>query len=106
MARDFDRYPLHKVILEDLVSANKLLIILIILVVLSALGTVWLTHQTRILISEKGNLILENQSLEQEYLNLRLEEKTYSLHSRIEYLATQELKMKLVPAEQEVLIIE
>lgn len=53
MVRDFERYPLYKVIFEDLVSANKLLIVLTILVVLSALSTVWITHQTRILVAKK-----------------------------------------------------
>lgn len=106
MVRDFERYPLYKVIFEDLVSANKLLIVLTILVVLSALSTVWITHQTRILVAKKSNLVVENQSLEQEYLNLRLEEKAHSLHSDIESFATQKLKMKSVLAEQEVVIIE
>lgn len=106
MTRDFERYPLYKVIFADLLSANKLLIVLTILVVLSALSTVWVTHQTRILIAEKGNLLVEHQSLEGEYLNLRLEEKTHSHQSKIEDTATQDLKMKLVPPEQEVIIIE
>lgn len=48
-----ERYPLYKVIFEDLVSANKLLIVLTILVVLSALSTVWITYQTRILVAKK-----------------------------------------------------
>lgn len=52
MVRDFERYPLYKVIFEDLVL-YKLLIVLTILVVLSALSTVWITHQTRILVAKK-----------------------------------------------------
>lgn len=106
MAGELDRYPLSKVIWDDLLSANKTLIILVILVIVTALGTVWITHQTRLLIAEKGNLIIENQSLENEYLNLTLEEATQSLSSRIENIATQNLKMKRVPVEQEVLIVE
>lgn len=73
--------PLYKVIFGGLALANKLLIVLTILVVLSALSTVWITLSNCILVAKKSNLVVENQSLEQEYLNLRLEEKAHSLHS-------------------------
>lgn len=35
--------------------------------VASAMGTIWMTHQTRGLISENGQLVLQHQALENEY---------------------------------------
>lgn len=100
-----DRYPLHHIILEDLFSANKIVIALLVMIVVTALGTVWLTHQTRILVAEKGQLMIAHQALENEFLNLKLEEATQSDNTRIEAIARQ-LGMKPVQPEQEVLIVE
>ncbi|SPY32242.1 protein FtsL [Pasteurella canis] len=77
---------------------------LLLLIVITALATIWMTHQTRILVAEKGQLVLEHQALENEYLNLKLEEATQSDNS-IEAIASQ-LGMKRVQPEQEVLILE
>ena len=71
----------------------------------SALGTVWLTHQTRGLVAEKGDLVLQHQALENEYLNLRLEEATLSDNTRIEAIAKQ-FGMQRATPEQEVVILE
>ncbi len=105
MLESQDRYPLQNIILDDLFSANKTLIALLFLIVMTALGTIWITHQTRILVAENGQLVLEHQALENEYLNLKLEEATQSDNTRIEAIARQ-LGMKRVGPEQEVLILE
>lgn len=105
MLESQDRYPLQNIILDDLFSANKTLIALLFLIVMTALGTIWITHQTRILVAENGQLVLEHQALENEYLNLKLEEATQSDNTRIEAIARQ-LGMKRVEPEQEVLILE
>ncbi|EEX51152.1 cell division protein FtsL [Pasteurella dagmatis] len=105
MLENNTRYPLHHIIIEDLFSANKIVIALLFAIVVTALGTVWLTHQTRILVAENGQLIVAHQSLENEFLNLKLEEATQSDNTRIEAIAHQ-LGMKRVQPEQEVLIVE
>ncbi|MFC1201021.1 cell division protein FtsL [Pasteurella multocida] len=105
MLESQDRYPLQNIILDDLFSANKTLITLLFLIVMTALGTIWIMHQTRILVAENGQLVLEHQALENEYLNLKLEEATQSDNTRIEAIARQ-LGMKRVEPEQEVLILE
>ena len=81
------------------------MLILLLAITLSALGTVWLTHQTRGLVAEKGDLILQHQALENEYLNLRLEEATLSDNTRIEAIAKQ-FGMQRATPEQEVVILE
>ena len=105
MLENNDRFHLRNIILEDLFTSNKLVLILLLAITLSALGTVWLTHQTRGLVAEKGDLILQHQALENEYLNLRLEEATLSDNTRIEAIAKQ-FGMQRATPEQEVVILE
>ena len=105
MLENNDRFPLRNIILEDLFTSNKLVLILLLAITLSALGTVWLTHQTRGVVAEKGDLVLQHQALENEYLNLRLEEATLSDNTRIEAIAKQ-FGMQRATPEQEVVILE
>ena len=105
MLQNNDRYPLQEIIIEDLFTSNKLVLILLFAITASALGTVWITHQTRGLVAEKGELVLQNQALENEFLNLKLEEATLSDNTRIEAIAKQ-LGMQRATSEQEVVILE
>lgn len=106
MLSNSERYPLNTIILDDLFSSNKLAVFLLCLIVITAVSTVWITHQTRALVSEKGELIFAKQALENEYLNLKLEETTQSDNTRIEAIATLKLGMKRVENDQEVIIME
>ena len=105
MLQNNDRYPLQEIIIEDLFTSNKLVLILLFAITASALGTVWITHQTRGLVAEKGELVLQHQALENEFLNLKLEEATLSDNTRIEAIAKQ-LGMQRATPEQEVVILE
>lgn len=105
MLQNNDRYPLQEIIIEDLFTSNKLVLILLFAITASALGTVWITHQTRGLVAEKGDLVLQHQALENEFLNLKLEEATLSDNTRIEAIAKQ-LGMQRATSEQEVVILE
>lgn len=105
MLQNHDRYPLQEIIIEDLFTSNKLVLILLFAITASALGTVWITHQTRGLVAEKGELVLQHQALENEFLNLKLEEATLSDNTRIEAIAKQ-LGMQRATSEQEVVILE
>ena len=105
MLQNNDRYPLQEIIIEDLFTSNKLVLILLFAITASALGTVWITHQTRGLVAEKGELVLQHQALENEFLNLKLEEATLSDDTRIEAIAKQ-LGMQRATSEQEVVILE
>jgi len=55
--------------------------------------------------AEKGDLVLQHQALENEFLNLKLEEATLSDNTRIEAIAKQ-LGMQRATPEQEVVILE
>ena len=105
MLQNNDRYPLQEIIIEDLFTSNKLVLILLFAITASALGTVWITHQTRGLVAEKGELVLQHQALENEFLNLKLEEATLSDNTRIEAIAKQ-FGMQRATPEQEVVILE
>lgn len=105
MLQNNDRYPLQEIIIEYLFTSNKLVLILLFAITASALGTVWITHQTRGLVAEKGELVLQHQALENEFLNLKLEEATLSDNTRIEAIAKQ-LGMQRATSEQEVVILE
>ncbi|WP_109427201.1 cell division protein FtsL [Aggregatibacter kilianii] len=105
MLENNDRFPLQEIIMEDLFTSNKLVLILLFAITVSALGTVWITHQTRGLVAEKGDLVLQHQALENEFLNLKLEEATLSDNTRIEAIAKQ-LGMQRATPEQEVVILE
>lgn len=98
-----DRYPLQELLIKDLLLANKIVIVLLLAIVISAIGTVWLTHQTRLLVSEKGELIFQKQALENEYLNLQLEETTMSDKVIIEAKAIT-LGLKPISSDQEVIV--
>ena len=105
MLENNDRFPLQEIIMEDLFTSNKLVLILLLAITISALSTVWITHQTRGLVAEKGDLVLQHQALENEFLNLKLEEATLSDNTRIEAIAKQ-LGMQRSTPEQEVVILE
>ena len=105
MLENNDRFPLQEIIMEDLFTSNKLVLILLVAITISALSTVWITHQTRGLVAEKGDLVLQHQALENEFLNLKLEEATLSDNTRIEAIAKQ-LGMQRATPEQEVVILE
>lgn len=100
------RYPLQQILVEDLFSSNKLVVLLLAAIVCSAMSTIWITHQTRRLISENGQLILQRQALENEFRNLQVQEATEGDSTRVESIAIGTLKMKAVSAEQEVEIRE
>ena len=105
MLSNSERYPLQTIIINDLFSSNKLAGVLLLATVITAVGPMWITHQTRMLTAEKGDLVFAKQALENEYLNLKLEETAQSDKTRIELFATQ-LGMKQVDSSQEVVILE
>lgn len=100
-----ERYPLRNLIIEDLFSSCKLLLSLLIALVITMLATIWLTNETRQLISEKGALVFEKQNLEREYLNLQLEETTEGNSIKVRARA-QIIGMGAIAHSQEVLILE
>lgn len=100
-----ERYPLHQIIVDDIFSHNKVAILLLVGVVASAVATIWVTHQTRLLVSEQGQLIQMNQKLESQYTNLQLEENSRSGRARIEATA-KSFGLYPIKKEQEIILVE
>lgn len=100
------RYPLQQILVEDLFSSNKLIVLLLVAIFISSMSVIWVTHQTRRLISENGQLVLQRQALESEYRNLQVQEATEGDSTRVESIAVGTLKMKILSPEQEVEIRE
>ena len=69
MLENNDRFPLQEIIMEDLFTSNKLVLILLLAITISALSTVWITHQTRGLVAEK-QLGMQRATPEQEVVIL------------------------------------
>ena len=79
MLENNERYPLENLLVEDLLSSNKLIALL---------------------------LVLQHQALQDEYRNLQLQEATEGDSTRVESIAIRTLKMKRVEGDQEVVILE
>jgi len=100
-----ERYPLHQIILDDLTGHNKVALVLIIAVVVTAIATIWITHQTRLLTAEQGKLIQAQRKLESNYINLQLEENAKSQKSRVEAAASS-FGLQSIKKEQEVILVK
>lgn len=100
-----ERYPLRQVILDDITSHNKVAIVLLIAVIASAVATIWITHNTRLLTAEQGKLIREAQQFENKYVHLQLEENALGHKSRIEAVS-EKFGLHPVKKEQEEILVE
>ena len=98
-----ERYPLRQIIFEDLIRHNKVSFILLISVIVTAVATVWVTHQTRLLTSEQSQILQANRKLNTSYINLELEEGSLSNILRVEAVAGK-LGLQSIKAEQEVIL--
>lgn len=100
-----ERFPLKQVIFSDLISHNKVALLLLLLVIGTGLGTVWITHSTRLLTSERGKLLESVQKLENRFVHLHLEENSKSQKTRIEAVA-KKFGLAPISKEQEVILVE
>lgn len=100
-----ERYPLNQIILDDFLSHNKVALLLLIAIIISAVLTVWITHQTRLLTTEQGILTNKMQVLDNEYLHLQVKENTLGYKKNIEDLSKQ-LGLQPLNKEQEVILVE
>ena len=100
-----ERYPLNQIILDDFFSHNKVAVLLLIGVIISALLTIWITHQTRLHTSKQGVLLQQIQELDNEFLHLQVTENTLGYKKNIEDLSKQ-LGLQPLKKEQEVILVE
>ncbi|WP_087016618.1 cell division protein FtsL [Thaumasiovibrio subtropicus] len=97
-------FNLAKHIGADLISAGRVPLILFILVMSSALGVVFVTHNTREQISLREQLLQEQDQLDIEWRNQLLEESALTEHSLVEDVAERRLEMQRPATNKEVII--
>lgn len=99
------RSSLAGVILTDLVNHYKLPILLVICIIASALAVLVTTQETRKLLYQREQLLLERDVLESEWRNLILEENVLGDQKRIEQKAISQLNMQSVNPKEETIIV-
>jgi cell division protein FtsL len=90
---------MQRVLKSNQVSSFKLQVIWVVLlwmlVVVSAISTVYAVHETRNKFSELEMLRVTQNSLQVEWGKYLLEESVYASYGRIEKMATEKLAMKI-----------
>lgn len=80
------------------------LLVSLVLLVVSALGVVYVTHLNRQLYARLQALQKDQDVLESEYERLLLEQSAWADYSRVEKLTKGELEMKM-PKEDDVVVV-
>lgn len=95
---------LAQIIGRDLLSVGRIPMILLVLVLVSALGVVLITHHSRQMIAKQEQLLIERDQLDIEWRNQILEESSLAEHSRIERLAEQDMDMQRPSRDSEIIV--
>ena len=90
-------------ILSDL-RRYFVVVLLSISILLSAFYNIYLTHETRKLVTEKDQLSQQKDNLMIEWKNLLIEEHTLDEHSRIRNIAIKRLSMMQPTKDNSVLV--
>jgi cell division protein FtsL len=94
---------LNQLILKDIAN-HKLVILLLILCIGSALAVVEFTHMNRQLTISQDKLLQQRDALEMEWRNLLVEQRALSEHSRVEEIAQKQLQMVRPTGEQDIVV--
>lgn len=78
--------------------------LLLMAVVGSAVGVVWLRQQSRVLFIESNQLARERDNLDFEFGRLQLEQATWAENNRIEQIARGRLGMQSLGAAETVVV--
>lgn len=81
-----------------------LLVVLGLLILVSALYSILVTHETRQLVTKKEQLSQQKDNLMIEWRNLLIEEHTLDEHSRIRFVATKKLSMAQPTKDNSVIV--
>jgi cell division protein FtsL len=92
-------------ILRELTSATTLLIMVLMLSVIgSALGVVYIKQQTRVLFSELQMLQKQRDDLHIEQTQLMLEQSAWATYGRIDVIAHDKLSM-ILPSQNDIIMV-
>ncbi|ASG66545.1 cell division protein FtsL [Idiomarina piscisalsi] len=98
------RYPsLTKMVLQDLVQ-HKWVVLLGAVVVMNALSIVYVAHLNRQLTAERDDLLSYRDTLDREWRHLVIEQNALTEHSRVERIAQEQLGMRDVTSDTEVMV--
>lgn len=95
---------LARQVMGDLITVGRWPLVILMLIMLTALLTVFVTHETRLIIAQHDELQNEHAELEVESRNILLEEYSLSEHSRIETKAREELGMIRPDSKHEIIV--
>ena len=79
-------------------------VVLFVLTILSALGVVSASHETRNMYRELQVLQKERDDIESEYGQLLLEQSAWANNTRVDQIAREELQM-VIPKVEEIIIL-
>ena len=96
---------LNKLIVQDIAN-HKLVLVMLVLRIGSALAVVEFTHLNRQLTINQDKLFQQRDALEMEWRNLLVEQRALSEHSRVEELAQQQLQMVRPLGQQDIVVDE
>ncbi|HCU67415.1 MAG TPA: cell division protein FtsL [Rheinheimera sp.] len=96
---------LNKLIVQDIAN-HKLVLVMLVLCIGSALAVVEFTHLNRQLTINQDKLFQQRDALEMEWRNLLVEQRALSEHSRVEELAQQQLQMVRPLGQQDIVVDE
>lgn len=85
-------------------NGSLLMLVLFIAVLVSAIGVAYSAHWNRQLLNELYGELSVRDKAQAEWGRLILEQSTWTAHSRIETLATEQLKM-LIPEAADVRLV-
>ncbi|WP_119143480.1 cell division protein FtsL [Pseudomonas reidholzensis] len=89
---------------KPLPGGSFLMLVLFVAVLVSAIAVSYSAHWNRQLLNSLFGELSERDKAQAEWGRLILEQSTWTAHSRIESLATEQLKMR-VPAADEVRMV-
>ncbi|WP_070962420.1 cell division protein FtsL [Vibrio sonorensis] len=95
---------LAKLIAKDLITVGRVPLLILLLIFISAMSVVFMTHETRKEVMAKDSALKERERLDNEWRNLLLEETALAEHSRVQTLAKQELEMQRPESDKEVVV--
>ncbi len=96
---------LNRLIIQDIAN-HKLVLVMLVLCMGSALAVVEFTHLNRQLTINQDKLFQQRDALEMEWRNLLVEQRALSEHSRVEELAQQQLQMVRPTGQQDIVVEE
>lgn len=96
---------LNRLILQDIAN-HKMVLVMLVLCVLSAMAVVEFTHLNRQLTISQDKLFQQRDALEMEWRNLLVEQRALSEHSRVEEIAQQQLQMVRPMGQQDIVVNE